>query len=101
MTRATTVTAKHSSRSEKIGTALVSVLAASGVTVLKLLAAIYSGSIGMFSEAAHSALDLVASIITLTSVTFSDLPADENHPYGHDKIENLAAFTETLLMLGS
>ncbi|HEX4022599.1 MAG TPA: cation diffusion facilitator family transporter [Acidobacteriaceae bacterium] len=95
------MTEKHSSRFEKMRTAFISVLAACGITVLKLLAAIYSGSIGMFSEAAHSALDLVASLITLTSVSFSDLPADENHPYGHEKIENLAAFTETLLMLGS
>lgn len=101
MTRAATMTVKRSKRYEKIGTAFVSVLAAAGITILKLLAAIYSGSIGMFSEAAHSGLDLVASAITLTSVTFSDLPADENHPYGHDKIENLAAFTETMLMLGS
>ncbi len=95
------LSAPSSPRSRKTRTALISVLAASGITILKLIAAIASGSIGMFSEAAHSGLDLVASAITLTSVTVSDLPADENHPYGHAKIENLAAFTETLLMLGS
>jgi cation diffusion facilitator family transporter len=82
-------------------TALASVAAAAVITVLKLLAAIVSHSIGMYSEAAHSALDLLASAITLMSVMFSGRPADENHPYGHEKIENLAAFTETLLMLGS
>ncbi len=91
----------HTLHSLKKRTALVSVLAAFGITILKLLTAFSSGSIGMFSEAAHSALDLVASVITLTSVTVSGRPADEDHPYGHDKIENLAAFTETLLMLGS
>jgi cation diffusion facilitator family transporter len=88
-------------RSEKLRTALASVLAASGITVLKLITAFSSGSIGMFSEAAHSGLDLVASGITLSSVAISGRPADEDHPYGHDKFENLAAFTETLFMLGS
>ncbi len=101
MTRTISRTMPLSSPAKKTRTALVSVLAACGITVLKLIAATYSGSIGMFSEAAHSGLDLVASAITLTSVTVSDRPADENHPYGHAKIENLAAFTETLLMLGS
>ncbi len=101
MTQSTPLAATHSSHSLKKRTALVSVLAASGITILKLFAAFSSGSIGMFSEAAHSGLDLLASVITLTSVTVSDRPADEDHPYGHDKIENLAAFTETLLMLGS
>lgn len=68
---------------------------------LKLWAGIASGSIGMLSEAAHSGLDLIASIIILASVTVSDRPADEAHAYGHGKIENLAAFTETLLMVVS
>lgn len=81
--------------------AAVSVLAAAIVAVLKLLTGLSSGSIGMLSEAAHSGLDLVASIITLTSVMISDRPADEAHAYGHGKVENLAAFTETLLMIAS
>ena len=55
----------------------------------------------MLSEAAHSGLDLVASLIILASVTISDRPADEAHAYGHGKMENLAAFTETLLMIAS
>lgn len=82
-------------------TVAVSLLAAAVVTALKLWTGIASGSIGMLSEAAHSGLDLLASLIILVSVTISDRPADEAHAYGHGKMENLAAFTETLLMLVS
>jgi len=85
----------------KTRTAIISVAAALGITLLKLLTSLSSHSIGMFSETAHSALDLLAAAITLMSVTLADRPADEDHPYGHAKIENLAAFTETLLMFGS
>ena len=85
----------------KTRTAIISVAAALGITLLKLLTSVSSHSIGMYSETAHSALDLLAAAITLTSVTLADRPADEDHTYGHAKIENLAAFTETLLMFGS
>ena len=53
----------------------------------------------MLSEALHSSLDLVAAIITFLSVRVSDRPADANHPYGHGKVENFAAFAETGLLL--
>lgn len=88
-------------RSVKRRAAVLSVLAAAAMAFLKLWAGVASGSIGMLSEAAHSGLDLVACIIILASVTVSDRPADEAHSYGHGKIENLAAFTETLLMVVS
>ncbi|MHB1841231.1 MAG: cation diffusion facilitator family transporter, partial [Acidobacteriaceae bacterium] len=82
-------------------TATISVTAAAIMTFLKVWTGVQSGSIGMLSEAAHSGLDLVASLIILGSVTISDRPADEDHAYGHGKMENLAAFTETLLMVAS
>ncbi len=85
----------------KLRTASISVAAAAVMTFLKLWAGVQSGSIGMLSEAAHSGLDLVASIIILGSITISDRPADEDHAYGHGKMENLAAFTETLFMVAS
>ncbi|MGB6109858.1 MAG: cation-efflux pump [Acidobacteriaceae bacterium] len=85
----------------KLRTAIVSVSAAAIMTFLKLLTGVQSGSIGMLSEAAHSGLDLVASLIILASITISDRPADEDHAYGHGKMENLAAFTETLFMVAS
>ena len=87
--------------STKKRTAAISVTAAAIMAALKLWTGLQSGSIGMLSEAAHSGLDLVASIIILASVTVSDRPADEAHTYGHGKVENLAAFTETLLMIAS
>jgi cation diffusion facilitator family transporter len=87
--------------SAKKRTAAISVLAASLMVALKLWTGLQTDSIGVLSEAAHSGLDLVASILILASVSVSDRPADEGHAYGHGKIENLAAFTETLLMIAS
>lgn len=102
MARPVSISTRTSSGSAvKKRSAAFSVLAAAVVAVLKLVTGLSSGSIGMLSEAAHSGLDLVASFITLTSVMISDRPADEAHAYGHGKVENLAAFTETLLMIGS
>jgi cation diffusion facilitator family transporter len=85
----------------KRGAAVFSVFAAGVVTALKLLTGILTGSLGMLSEAAHSGTDLIASVITLFSVQASDRPADEDHNYGHGKIESLSAFVETFIMLGS
>jgi divalent metal cation (Fe/Co/Zn/Cd) transporter len=59
------------------------VLAAVGITLLKLLTGILAGSLGMLSEAAHSFIDLIASAITLLTVRAADMPADEEHNYGH------------------
>ena len=78
--------------------ALNSMAAAAVMTVLKLAAGLMSGSLGVLSDAAHSALDLVAVTLTFFSVQVSDKPADEDHTYGHGKIENLSAFLETGLM---
>ncbi len=81
--------------------ALASVFAALGITLLKLLTGVLTGSLGMLSEAAHSAIDLIAAVITLFSVQVSDRPADDEHNYGHGKVESLSAFIETVLMLAS
>jgi cation diffusion facilitator family transporter len=55
--------------------------------------------LGILSEAAHSALDLVAAVVTFFSVRVSDKPADADHQYGHGKVENFSAFIETGLLL--
>jgi cation diffusion facilitator family transporter len=81
--------------------AVFSVLAATAVTALKLLTGILTGSLGMLSEAAHSAIDLIASAITLLSVQVADRPADAEHSYGHGKVESLSAFIETVIMAAS
>ena len=85
----------------KRATALQSVLAASGMTLLKVLTGLLTGSLGVLSEAAHSSVDLMASALTLFSVRLSDQPADDDHTYGHGRVESLSAFVETVLMLGS
>jgi cation diffusion facilitator family transporter len=85
-------------RNEKKRAALNSVLAALGLTGMKLVVGVLSGSLGILAEAAHSGLDLVAALVTLIAVSVSDRPADESHPYGHGKIENISALIETLLL---
>jgi cation diffusion facilitator family transporter len=85
----------------KRSAALLSVGAAAGITTLKLVTGLLTGSLGMLSESAHSGIDLIAAAITLFSVQAADRPADELHNYGHGKIESLSAFFETVLMLGS
>ena len=88
-------------QAEKRSAALVSVIAACVMTALKFAAGLLTGSLGMLSESAHSALDLLGSALTFVSVHISDKPADEDHTYGHGKIENLSAFAETFLMAAS
>lgn len=75
-----------------------SMIAAGAMTVLKLAAGLLSGSLGVLSDAAHSGLDLVGAALTFFSVQVSDKPADEDHTYGHGKVENLSAFCEAILM---
>jgi len=85
-------------RGEKKRAAANSVLAALGLTGMKLVVGLLSGSLGLLAEAAHSGLDLVAALVTLIAVSISDRPADESHPYGHGKVENFSALIETLLL---
>jgi cation diffusion facilitator family transporter len=66
---------------------------------LKLAAGAITGSVAIITEAMHSSIDLIASIVAFVSVRQADKPADEDHPYGHEKIENLAAAIEALLIL--
>ncbi|MBE0711854.1 MAG: cation-efflux pump [Candidatus Aminicenantes bacterium] len=91
-------TAVALSRREKQKAAGNSVLAALGLTGMKLVVGLLSGSLGILAEAAHSGLDLVAAVITLVAVSVSDRPADEGHPYGHGKVESFSALIETLLL---
>ncbi|MFZ1086280.1 MAG: cation diffusion facilitator family transporter [Terracidiphilus sp.] len=83
---------------EKRRVALHSMLAAAAMTLLKLAAGLASGSLGVLSDAAHSGLDMVGSMLTFFSVQVSDRPADEDHTYGHGKFENFSSFGEVLLM---
>jgi len=84
---------------EKESVAFSSVLAAALLTSLKTVVGLLTGSLGILSEAAHSALDFVAALITYISVRVSAKPADPEHPFGHGKVEHLSAFIETGLLL--
>lgn len=80
---------------------IVSLIAAMALTSAKLVAGLLTGSLGLLAEAAHSALDTVASVITFFSVRVAGRPADENHPYGHGRVENLSAIIQGVLLLGT
>ncbi len=90
-----------SMQKEKRSVALLSVFAAVGLTIFKLIVGILTNSLGILAEAAHSGLDLVAAVMTYFAVRVSDKPADERHHFGHGKIENLSALFETLLLLAT
>src|ERR1700739_4043374 len=84
---------------EKKRAALLSVGSAVLLVSLKTFLVYRTGSLGVLSEALHSALDLIAAIITFLSVRVSDRPADEPHPYWYGKFENFSAFVETGLLI--
>ncbi len=86
---------------EKSAVALSSVLAALVLTGIKLVAGLVTHSLGILAEAAHSGLDLIAALVTLIAVRISGKPADQVHPFGHGKVENLSALIETLLLLAT
>jgi cation diffusion facilitator family transporter len=83
----------------KSGAATLSVVSNSLLIALKIAAGAITGSIALLTEAAHSGIDLVASVIALVSVRKADEPPDREHPYGHEKAENLAAAIEGMLIL--
>ena len=80
----------------------LSIVSNSLLILLKIGAGVITGSIALITEAIHSAVDLVASVVAYFSVRKADQPADEDHLYGHAKVENLAAALEgVLIVLGA
>ena len=79
--------------------AFLSIASNSILIVLKFIAGIMSGSVSIISEAIHSSVDLIGSIVAFFSVKASSKPADELHPYGHGKIENVSGVIEGVLIL--
>jgi cation diffusion facilitator family transporter len=86
-------------RPRKTRAAAVSIASNATLIGLKLAAGAITGSIAIITEAVHSSVDLLASVIAYFSVRKADEPADESHPYGHQKVENLAAAIEGMLIL--
>ncbi len=85
--------------STKSGAAALSIASNAVLIALKLAAGAITGSIAILTEAIHSAIDLLASFVAFFSVRKADEPADREHPYGHEKLENLAAAIEGMLIL--
>ncbi|MGN7313124.1 cation diffusion facilitator family transporter [Alkalicoccobacillus gibsonii] len=78
--------------------AFLSVMSNTFVVALKIVVGLITGSVAVLSEAIHSSLDLMASLIAFFSVRISKKPADSVHPYGHGKVENLSGTIETILI---
>jgi cation diffusion facilitator family transporter len=85
----------------KTGVALLSVACNAGLIVLKIAIGLLIGSVGILSEAVHSGVDLVASLIALFGVRKANEAADERHPYGHGKFENIAGTIEAVLIFSA
>lgn len=83
----------------KSGAAALSIASNATLIAIKLAAGAITGSIAIVTEAVHSLIDLVASVIAFISVRKADEPADADHPYGHEKVESLAATIEGMLIL--
>ena len=79
--------------------AFISIISNVILTLLKIIAGYFSGSISIVSEAIHSLSDVFASVLTFFSVSKSSLPADSDHPYGHGKYEDMSGFIEGLLIV--
>ncbi len=94
-----TASAETGSGGVKARTAVLSVISNSALILLKVIAGTVTGSVAILTEAVHSSIDLVASIVAFFSVRKADEPADESHRYGHEKVENLAAAIEGMLIL--
>ncbi|MDQ0208760.1 cation diffusion facilitator family transporter [Alkalicoccobacillus murimartini] len=83
-------------RTSKI--AFLSVMSNTFVVAIKIVVGLITGSVAVLSEAIHSSLDLMASLIAFFSVRISKKPADSVHPYGHGKVENVSGTIETILI---
>ncbi len=92
---------KQSPSQEKIKAARLSIVSNTVLVGMKLGVGLFTGSVSVLSEAVHSAADLLASWIAWFSVSHSDLPADEQHPYGHGKLEGLSGMAEALLIFAA
>jgi len=88
-------------QNEKQSVARNSMIASGLLATGKFIAGIFTGSIGLISEGIHSFTDFIATSITWLAVRISDKPADDDHHFGHGKVENLAALFEVLLLLGA
>jgi cation diffusion facilitator family transporter len=83
---------------QKEQVALTSIAASAGLTIAKAIVGYLTGSLAILSEAGHSLIDFGATVMTYVAVRVSGRPADEQHHYGHGKIESISALAETALL---
>jgi cation diffusion facilitator family transporter len=83
---------------DKQKVALGSIAASGGLTIAKAIVGVATGSLAILSEAAHSLIDFGATVMTYFAVRVSGKPADEEHHYGHGKIESVTALAETAML---
>ena len=84
---------------QKTSVALLSVASNGILVTLKLITGLLTGSISVLSEAAHSSMDLIASVIAFFAVRISARRPDAEHPFGHGKVENISALAEAMLIV--
>ena len=84
---------------EKQRVAILSVLSNAILILLKVIGGTVTGSVALLTDAVHSSIDLIASTVAFFSIRKAEEPADESHRYGHEKVENLAAAIEGVLIL--
>ncbi|MDF1560213.1 MAG: cation diffusion facilitator family transporter [Bacteroidales bacterium] len=82
----------------KTKTARLSVISNSLLIIMKLAVGLLTRSVSIISEAIHSSMDLIAAVIAFSAVKISGTPADERHPFGHGKIENVSGVIEAVLI---
>src|SRR3974390_652861 len=85
-------------QSEKEQVALTSIAASAALAIAKAIVGVSTGSLAILSEAGHSLIDLGATVMTYAAVRVSGKPADEEHHYGHGKVESVSALAETALL---
>ncbi len=84
--------------STRSGAARLSLVVVIGLIVLKVVVAVLTGSISILAQAADSFLDLFAIVVTFFAINIATKPADEEHPFGHGKVENIAAIVQAMLI---
>jgi len=84
--------------SVKLGAAKFSIAANLCLIILKFAVAMYTGSLGILAELAHSFFDLLASLLAYVGIMKADQPADATHHYGHEKFENVSSLLQTILI---
>ena len=79
--------------------AVLSIFSNTALIIFKIIVGILMGSVSVISEAIHSSIDLLASIIAFFSIKIASKAEDKGHPFGHGKYENVSGFVEALLIL--